>query len=411
MLNFFVNKAKSKEKLLSVYSTEIKTSLYKYKLLEFYFSFLLNCLDISNSSLGGSRSFYIQDVYSIEEEPKDNFLQFYIDDSSPFPLKDFDVSMLLDHFDIEDLIMIYQSILMEYKIIFIFENYEDINLIIYSFLALIYPLKWKFPISSFILPQTEVMLDAPFAVVLGVPVKYQRMVNFRLNKNLFSNETIVYNIKEKNFVFCGNKEQKFPVKIFNEIRSKLYFLKSERIKFQMFSEKKEDMTLERLEEIFSKNDEVTKMFEDKEFDKKKIDLTVYFSMKIISIFFMGLMKIISGFDKFIIQKDDIDLKECEIGKILDIEGFNESISKDKVQLMNEHFCAFFKNFTRGLMFSNFVRSFLRKKNLKSEYIMAKEVLNGLEEKINRKELKELINQSIKNKLKKYYKVSYFSFLN
>ena len=73
---------------------------------------------------------------------------------------------------------------MEFKIILIFSNINEINIIINSLLALIYPLKWNFPISSYLLKETEVMLDAPFACIIGVEEKNLGLIEFRMKKKI-----------------------------------------------------------------------------------------------------------------------------------------------------------------------------------------------------------------------------------
>ena len=152
----------------------------KYTLISFYFSFFLNSLDLSSSyDSDSARSFYIIDSSDREDSEQ---VKFYIDNGSLLPLYDFDMSILLERFYIEDLIMIYQGILLEYKIILVFNNYEEINVIINSLLSLIYPFKWKYPINSYMLQETSVLLDAPFAIVIGVSKEHISYINFRLRK-------------------------------------------------------------------------------------------------------------------------------------------------------------------------------------------------------------------------------------
>ena len=89
----------------------------KYTLISFYFSFFLNSLDLSSSyDSDSARSFYIIDSSDREDSEQ---VKFYIDNGSLLPLYDFDMSILLERFYIEDLIMIYQGILLEYKIILV----------------------------------------------------------------------------------------------------------------------------------------------------------------------------------------------------------------------------------------------------------------------------------------------------
>ena len=83
----------------------------------------MNSLDLSSSyDSDSARSFYIIDSSDREDSEQ---VKFYIDNGSLLPLYDFDISILLERFYIEDLIMIYQGILLEYKIILVFNNYEE----------------------------------------------------------------------------------------------------------------------------------------------------------------------------------------------------------------------------------------------------------------------------------------------
>ena len=174
-------------------------NFYEYNLLEFYFSLLLNTINVSSKyNKENYLSYCIMPLTKENENESINpFLNYYIEDYSPFPIKDYDITIILEYFHIEDIIKIYQAILMEYKIILIFKEYEKINQIIYSLLSLIYPLKWRFPISSFLIPETEAMLDAPFAAILGINSEKRHLLDFRLKKNLFYNETIIYYLTKK----------------------------------------------------------------------------------------------------------------------------------------------------------------------------------------------------------------------
>lgn len=58
---------------------------------------------------------------------KKAFLDFHINSKSFLKLKDFEISILMDLINVENLIKIYIGMLMEYKIILVFENYEAIK--------------------------------------------------------------------------------------------------------------------------------------------------------------------------------------------------------------------------------------------------------------------------------------------
>ena len=96
----------------------------------------------------------------------------------------------------------------------VYENCDEINTIIFSLLDLIYPFKWNYPINSFMLHETSVLLDAPFAIIMGVNSKYKNLISFRLKKNQFNKETLVYDLKEKNFIFNRSpSDMSLPIEI------------------------------------------------------------------------------------------------------------------------------------------------------------------------------------------------------
>ena len=277
----------------------------KYTLISFYFSFFLNSLDLSSSyDSDSARSFYIIDSSDREDSEQ---VKFYIDNGSLLPLYDFDMSILLERFYIEDLIMIYQGILLEYKIILVFNNYEEINVIINSLLSLIYPFKWKYPINSYMLQETSVLLDAPFAIVIGVSKEHMGYINFRLKKKQFTKETVIYDLTEKQFIFVGQSFQALPVKMMNDLRSALYFLKSEKLNMDV----KSNISL-------NPNCDMIKTYNNNEGICNVIDPSIYFNMKMISIFYSTTIRMIKNFDMFykvsMTSKDKNEIKNQEINE-------------------------------------------------------------------------------------------------
>lgn len=379
----------------------------QYNLISFYFSFLLNSLNIASSnSLSMPQSFYISDLPIKNKEASnsnnDYFIKYFIDNGSPFPLHDYNMSILLDKFHIEDLITIYQAILLEYKIILVYENYEKINTIIFSLLDLIYPFKWHYPINSYMLNETSVLLDAPFAIIMGVSSKYKNLISFRLKKNQFNKETLIYDLKEKNFIFIGQSFQEFPVKILNELRSNLYFLKSEKLDI-------EDIDKINDRNYINPNCDMMKIYCNSVYD---IEHFIYFNMKLISIFFGVIIRIIKNFDNFYIKDklNNIDIKTCQMSDLFDFEKFKENF-KIEIGPENKQTLNFFSNFIKTLMFGNFLRSFYLGKGKKEKYDFISKIIENLQNKSNKnvkRQLKEIFGHKIKNKTIQYYKVSYYA---
>ena len=360
-------------------------------ILKLYFNILLNYIEINKKNSSNS-SFFLKNINNINKP----LINFHFDSKNPFPLKDFNISIILDNFYIEDLIKIYLSILMEYKIILIFSDINEINIVINSLLALIYPLKWNFPISSYLLPETEVMLDAPFACLIGVEEKYLNLIKFRIKKNLFNPETVIYCLNKKEFLFLENFNFKIEENLENEIKSELYFIFSQRFN----------------ENEINKNSEFFRMFNnnnnEKNYLNNEINKNLFYNMKIISIFFNIFLNLIENFKNFIKFDDNLNYKNCQISDFFNFKQFENYFYKNKKSEKN--YFNFFKNFINSLMFSNFLRNFMLKNNSKEKYKFINEIyylLLNLKEKKIKKKLNENFLLKIKNKILNYDNFQYF----
>ena len=409
--NYFLYKNKNSNLIKKIcyenYFSKEKMFLQEYSLLPFYFSFILNSWDVNPSNNRMLKSFNVLPLKSDKSENKsqmndintnDFFIKIFIDDKIPFPIKDYDLSILLYKFHIDDLIIIYQSLLMEYEIILIFNNFEEINIIIYSLLSLIYPLKWKFPITSFLLPETEVMLDAPFATIIGVHESFKYLLEYKIKKECFYLETtIIYDLIEKKFIL---KDPNFPLmqnKLANNIKSSLYFLKADLYQFKNGTIKI--------------NNGLMKLFEKNENIVNKIEKKVYINMKIISIFFNVFIDLIKNFKSCIkyeeIEKNKININTCEPNDFFDFNKFEQDPSKDLSFTYNQ----FYLSFSKTLMFSYFLRSFIKYQNTKKTYIFINDIIKKLSEKelINQhKYLNSIFDKNIKNNLSNYYLIKYIN---
>ena len=335
------------------------------------------------------------DKNQINENNTNNyFMKLFIDDKTPFPIKDYDLSILLNSFHIDDLIILYQSLLMEYEIILIFNNFENINLIIHSLLSLIYPLKWKFPITSFLLPETEVMLDAPFATIIGVHKSFKYLIEYKIKKECFNLETtIIYDLTEKKFVL---KDPNFPLiqnKLMNDIKSSLFFLKADMYQFKNGTIKI--------------NNGLMKMFDKNENFVNKLDYKFIYLIKD--------FKTCIKYDE--IEKNKININTCEPNDFFDFNKFEQNSSKELSYNYNISYNNFFLNFSKTLMFSYFIRSFIKHQNTKKAFIFINDLVSKLSEKelINpQKYLNSSYDKNIRNNLSNYYLIKYINlntFLN
>ena len=388
------------------YFSHEKIFIEEYSLLPFYFSFILNSWDINPSNNKLIKSFHVlplksENILNNNKITSDFFIKLFINDKSPFPIKDYNISILLYKFHIDDLIIIYQALLMEYEIILIFDNFEEINILIYSLLSLIYPLKWKFPITSFLLPETEVMLDAPFATIIGVHESFKYLIEYKIKKECFNLETtIIYDLKEKNFVL---KDPNFPLldnKLINNIKSSLYFLKADLLQFKHGTIKFNNGLMK----LFDKNEKIV----------NKIEHSKYINIKIISIFFNIFLDLIKNFKSCIkydeIEKNKININTSEPNDFFDFNKFEQNFIFDSTSSYNQ----FFLNFSKTLMFTNFVRNFILYENKKKIFIFINELITKLSEKelTNQKRyLNTIIDKNIKMTLSSYYLIKYINLNN
>ena len=388
------------------YFSHEKIFIEEHSLLPFYFSFILNSWDINPSNNKLIKSFHVlplksENILNNNKTTSDFFIKLFINDKSPFPIKDYNISILLYKFHIDDLIIIYQALLMEYEIILIFDNFEEINILIYSLLSLIYPLKWKFPITSFLLPETEVMLDAPFATIIGVHESFKYLIEYKIKKECFNLETtIIYDLKEKNFVL---KDPNFPLldnKLINNIKSSLYFLKADLLQFKHGTIKFNNGLMK----LFDKNEKIV----------NKIEHSKYINIKIISIFFNIFLDLIKNFKSCIkydeIEKNKININISEPNDFFDFNKFEQNFIFDSTSSYNQ----FFLNFSKTLMFTNFVRNFILYENKKKIFIFINELITKLSEKelTNQKRyLNAIIDKNIKMTLSSYYLIKYINLNN
>lgn len=173
LTNYKLNKSLFPEQLRYVYlKDKVKsyTVLKEYHILEFYFAFILNSIKSSN----------LEASYNLiavgNNAGRKSFLKYHTNSSYGFPIVDSDMTILLNKFNVDDLIKIYLGMLMEYKIIIMFEDYSEISELIFALTSLLYPLKWHLPLISFITPTLIETLEAPFAIIMGVHTQYRHIV-------------------------------------------------------------------------------------------------------------------------------------------------------------------------------------------------------------------------------------------
>ena len=193
-----------KHNLIFLKEKAFYTVLKEINNLDFYFSYILNCMKVKANY---ERSYFVN--YLGNNSGKKTFMKFHIDEKFGYPIPDIDITLLLDKFNVEDIIKIYIGLLMEYKIILVFSENEDVNLIIWSLLSLIYPLKWNLPIISFISPSMTDFLETPFSIIAGVPSNMIQTLSNQIKMKSLNEESLVYNLSTKRFIYLPVSYLKF----------------------------------------------------------------------------------------------------------------------------------------------------------------------------------------------------------
>ena len=138
--NYFINNSTNtnNKKNREVYLTNVQPNeaFEEYRLIPFYISFFLNLVikdsNKNNLCLSNISNNYFQNILcKITLNSKKN--------NSILLLKEYDTSIILEKFYIDDLIKLYCAILLDKSIILIFNDYYEINILIYSLLSIIYP--------------------------------------------------------------------------------------------------------------------------------------------------------------------------------------------------------------------------------------------------------------------------------
>ena len=266
-------------------SNTYKNVFKEHKLLEFYFGFLLNSFKLKREE----KSYYISHIGN--NMGKKSFLNFHINSQAFLKIKDYDIAKLLDIINIEHLIKLYIGILLEYKIILIFEEYETINEIIFSLLSLIYPLKWRLPVISYILESLLDSLEAPFGMICGINTKFLPILQKKIEQNLLGDETLIFNIVNNSFVNLPENMPEFPKKITNEIKHNFYLIQAEKLsinnQIQFFSSTLNNNNTEMIYGIYPES------------IINKINPLIYISLKFNLIFIRSFIEIFKTIEEFI----------------------------------------------------------------------------------------------------------------
>lgn len=340
------------------------------RILNFYFNFFLNTpINLENNS-----SFCLCSLNN--NYNKKSICKFHIDSidniKQILPLKEYDISYLLEAFHIDDLIQIYISMLLELKIIIIFDNYSEINIIIQSLLVLLYPLNTKnYQIISFINQSNDDMINLPKSII-GVHFSMEELIPE-------SDDVIIYSLISKKFKSCPQSYISYQNKDRNQAASSLNYLYGEKLSINI------DMDFD--------ESELSLMFN--ETACVKMNSILYFNLKMISIFFEFFLNLINGLNKYCTFNYKKS-KDKNFDKVFDVKGFcGNDLFKERL--------------TKTSIFTNFIIKYTKYNTQKPKYIFINKMLTEKEENSNYKKYsKEIFTEQIKNRIISYYQFLYLN---
>ena len=418
--SIFTNGKKNRE----IYLNNAKQNkIYEeYRLIPFYFSFFLNMTlenaNKNNICLTNISNNYYQNIFCkiILNTKKNNSILL---------LKEYDTSIILEKFYVDDLIKLYCAILLDRSIILLFNDYYEINILINSLLSINYPLNnsKKYRI-SFIYNKSELqgqklIKNDELNNLIGVyfnddddlsflpeegktpsftstnntndknennndNIQYIPYLNFYYSKNTF-----VYSIKDKKFINCpfnndDYDENILSEEIVNDIKSQLYFILGEKLTINS------DMN-------FDETD-LGLIFDNS--TCKKINTYLYLNLKIKSIFFKAFLMLMNGINSSL--------------------NFNFNNSKN-----NHNINDYFKNINQFIKDSRFKQNLINNKNFQiflikyiknyksnSIYSFIYKTLNEIKNKsyieLNNY-LENLFKEQIRHGIINYYNFDYINF--
>lgn len=369
--------------------------LQEKKITEFFCSFILNSLTYTNTL---KNSIIIN--YPNNNIGKSTYLSYNIESKEDIPLKDYDISILFNCLNVDDIIILYGGLLMGYKIILLFDNYSEINQIIFSLLSLIYPLKWKkFPIISYISEKNSKMIDmveSPVSVIIGLDINYKDLLQEKIKDGDCQRDTYVYNLISKSFVPVSKENNvNLPSIIGDEIKIELHRFMAEKISLD--------------KNINTQNSELAQMFGD----INGIDSKIYYNYKIISIFYFGFLQLIKELPNCIKNKGD--LPNFNQNKFFLFNYFDLDKFKNDKRFLSANDIQFMYNFSTSMIFSEFLHKYIMNSKKKEKFVKISKHLSLLNKSNNNEDdkikLSSVFQKQVKEYIIQYYDFSYISMDN
>ena len=399
-------------------------AIEEFKLLSFYFSFLLDSLIINESNqrslcLSNISNNYNQNIFfkvyfnnNFLDNKDNNTIQTdynLIDNNNSLvlTLKEYDTSIILEEFYMDDLIKLYYALLLDKQIILLFQNFYDINILIHSLLSITYPLNngKKYEINFInksdkekqitIIKEQQNSITALFYTDDGIEnsrtssfVSTTNNSNIPLINNNFPKNAFVYNLVEKKFINCPINNNSFlPLYIVNDIKSQLYFALAEKLAINSeMSFEETDLGL-----IF----EISTC--------QKINSILYLNLKIKCIFFRAFLLLMGNLNK------SLDFNYNNAKKSKSTENINIYFLNTKSFISGNDFN---KKLISSKNFQKFVKKYVKKFKIKQKYKFIYNTLNDLNNLQNPNEknnyLDTIFREQIRNSIINYYNFDYIN---
>ena len=127
------------------------------------------------------------------------------------------VKFLLDKISVENIIMIFQLMLLEQKILFLENNYQILSEISFTFLELIYPLIWTNPFLPVLSIKTVQFLQSPVPFIMGLD-EYLLKNAFESSTIYLGTDIIIFNLMTNQFISSKTKKRIHKKDIFHEFK-------------------------------------------------------------------------------------------------------------------------------------------------------------------------------------------------
>ena len=223
--------------------------------------------------------------------------------------------LLLEKISIENIIILFQLILLEQQILIIENNYQILSEIIFILISLVYPLTWTNPFLPILSLTTVEYLQSPVPFIMGLD-EYLLKYAYNSKKIYIGKEIIMFNLMTKNFILSRTRKKANKKEIMHEF--KLNFLP---VKIENFM----NIELKKIKIIMNSN------------KINDIDL----DMEIRLVFLKTMICLIGDYNNYTFYKNDDDMP------LFNKEAFIESHKEKEIKL-------FYGQMTKTQLFNQFL---------------------------------------------------------